>query len=202
MKLLDENTQRLRMHLDLLSQIEPTGMNFLTCYLDTGDGRWQAWESFRSMQLKYRKTLSERNQIDFDHASKMIEVFLDSHDTKTDSIMIFCRGILGGQYFLSIPVSEPLGNKIIFRSTPSVTALASLVKRHLDENAAEQWNIHLNLEKDVHDIHQGLLLNKHIERDENSYALIQDEQNWPAGAPVELQARNESLPSISLDLVA
>ncbi|NNJ92377.1 MAG: hypothetical protein HKP55_11940, partial [Gammaproteobacteria bacterium] len=58
MKSLDENTKRLRMHLDLLSQIEPTGVNFLTCYLDTSGSRWQTQASFRSMQSRYRQTLS------------------------------------------------------------------------------------------------------------------------------------------------
>jgi hypothetical protein len=202
MKSLDENTKRLSMDLDLLSQIESTGVNFLTCHLDTSGSRWQTQASFRRMHSKYRHLLSERNKIDFDHAVKMIEVFLESYDAKTDSIIVFCRGILGGQYFLSIPVHEPLGNRIIFRSTPSVTTLTSLIQNHLDENATEHWNINLKLDEDAHDIKQGLLLNKHLERDENSYSLTHDEQNWPAGVPVLLQRRKHTMPLNSLDLVA
>ena len=202
MKSLDENTKRLSMHLGLLSQIEPTDVNFLTCLLDTRGERRQIQSRFRSMQSKFRQTLSGRNRIDFDHAVKMIEVFLESHDTKENSIMIFCRGILGGQYFLTIPLSEPLENQIIFRPTPAVATLSSLVKHPLEENSAEHWNINLNIEEDVHVIDQGVPLNKHLERDENSYSMTHDESNWPAGAPVTLQASNQNRTVNSLDLVA
>ena len=207
MKPLDKNTRDLRMHLDLLSQIEPTDLNFMTCCLDTRGGRLQAQASFRKMQLSYRQTLSERNKIDFDHAAKMIEVFLESFEAKSDSIMIFCRGILGGQYFLTIPVYESLDNKIIFRSTPSVSALSSLVKQQQDENFAKHWHPNLHLEEDVHYANEGLLLNRHLERDENSYSLAPDEQPhdeemWPAGAPVALQDKKQNIPVNSLDLVA
>ncbi|NNJ91931.1 MAG: hypothetical protein HKP55_09665 [Gammaproteobacteria bacterium] len=154
------------------------------------------------MQSKYRQTLSERNKIDFDHAVKMIEVFLESFDAKVDSIMIFCRGILGGQYFLSIPVSMPVTNKIILQSTPSVAGLARLVKHHLDDTASQHWNINFNSEESVSDINQALLLNRHLERDENSYTLAHDENSWRAGVPVALQDRKNTMPLNSLDLVA
>jgi len=203
MKSIDENTKHLGMHLELLSQIEPTDVNFLTCYLDTSGSRWQTQANFRKMQLSYRQTLSERNKIDFDHAAKMIEVFLESFDSKSDALMIYCRGILGGQYFLSIPVYEPLDNKIIFRSTPSVTTLTNLVKQQLNENAEMHWNINVHLEEDEHHNHPGLPLNRHLERDENSYSLlIDDEQNWPAGTPVALQNSKQGTHNHSLDLVA
>ena len=202
MKTLDENTKRLRIDLDLLSQIEPTDVNFLTCYLDTSGSHWQTQASFRSMQSRYRQTLCERSKIDFDHAAKMIEVFLESYEAKTDSIMIFCRGILGGQYFLTIPVSIQLDNKIILQATPSLTDLAKLVKHYLDVNASQHWNIILNSEQSMPDINQALLLNKHLERDENSYALAHDEHNWSAGLPVALQSRKKAMPFNSLNLVA
>ncbi len=203
MKSINEQSKHLGMHLELLSQIEPTDINFLSCYLDTTGSRWQTQANFRKMQLSYRQTLSERNKIDFDHAAKMIEVFLESFEAKSDAIMIYCRGILGGQYFLSIPVSETLDNKIIFRSTPSVSTLSRLVKRQLDENAGKQWNVNLHFEEDVHDINQVLLLNKHLEKDENCYSLmLDDELNWPAGPPVALQDKIQRHPDSSLDLVA
>jgi len=202
MKMLDENTKRLGMHLDLLSQIEPTDVNFLTCYLDTSGSRWQTQASFRSMQSRYRQTLCQRSKIDFDHAVKMIEVFLESYEAKSDSIMIFCRGILGGQYFLTIPVSTPLDNKIILQATPSLTDLARLVKHHLDNKASQHCNINFNSEQSMPDNNQALLLNKHLEKDENSYALADDENNWPAGVPVALQDRKNAMPLNSLDLVA
>ena len=202
MKSLDENTKRLNMHLGLLSQIEPTDVNFLTCFLDTSGDRRQIQARFISMQSKFRQTLSGRNLIDFDHAVKMIEVYLENYDTKANSIMIFCRGILGGQYFLTIPLSEHLDNQIIFRPTPSISTLASLVKHRLEENSSEHWNINVILEDNAHVINQDLTINKHLERDENSYSLTHDEMDWPSGAPVALQARNQNIPANSLDLVA
>lgn len=202
MKSLEQNTKDLRMQLALLAQIEPTDVNFLTCHLDTRGGRLQAQASFRKMQLSYRQTLSERNKIDFDHAAKMVEVFLESFEAKSDSIMIYCRGILGGQYFLTIPVLEPLDNKIIFRSTPSITTLASLIKQQHDKNVTKHLPVTLHLEEDMHDVNQGLLMNRHLERDENSYSLEHDEQRWPAGAPVALQGKKQIMLVNSLDLVA
>jgi len=202
MKSVDVNSKHLGMHLELLTQIEPTDVNFLTCFLDTRGNRWQTQANFRKMQSRYRLTLSERNKVDFDHAAKMIEVFLESFEAKSDAIMIFCRGILGGQYFLSIPVSVPLGNKIFFRPTPSVSTLAQLVKQQLDKTAEIRWNINLHLEEDMHEVNQGQLLNRHLEKDENSYSLEPDEQIWPAGIPLALQGNKQRNSNHSLDLVA
>ena len=194
------NQTSLETHLELLSQIEPTDVNFLTCYLDTRGSRWQTQANFRNMQLTYRQTLSDRQQVDFDHAVKMVEVFLESLDENTESIMIFCRGILGGQYFLTIPMPVPLGNSIVFQSTPAIMGLTEMLEHDHDTKPGQHWNINLQLNKS-RDYHHQALSGRHLESDENSYTLAHDEHNWPAGIPVALRDPKAALPVKSVDLM-
>lgn len=194
------NHTSLETNLELLSQIEPTDVNFLTCYLDTRGSRWQTQANFRNMQLTYRQSLSDSQRVDFDHAVKMVEVFLESLDDNIESIMIFCRGILGGQYFLTIPMPVPLGNSIVFQSTPAILGLSEILKQDDDTQSGQPWNINLQLNK-AQDYHHQALVGRHLESDENSYSLAQDEQNWPAGVPVALRAQKAKLPASSVDLM-
>jgi hypothetical protein len=204
MNKLHENPTQLLKEFNLLSRIEPTGINFLTCYLDASGGRWPTQSSFRNMQLNYRNTLSESNKVNFDNAAKMVETYLESIDAKTESIIIFSRGILGGQYFQAIPVSCPLAHRLYFSSKPVVSGLIKSINYHQDKNTMQHWNINLHFDEDAHEDHQLLMLNKHLESDEVSYSMAPDNQEvWPSGMPLALQRKAASNHKInSLNLLA
>ena len=108
--------------LDILANIEPTESNFLTCYLDLRGGRKQALTVFRRMKKNLRNKLDSRQKVDFEHAVKMIEDHLNVVRSKSSSIMVFCRSILGGQFFQALPLSLPLGNRLFFQPKPRVDA--------------------------------------------------------------------------------
>jgi hypothetical protein len=108
--------------LDLLANIEPTESNFLTCYLDLRGGRKHALTVFRRMKKNLRDKLDARQKIDFEHAVKMIEDHLNVARSKSSSIMVFCRSILGGQFFQALPISLPLGNRLFFQPKPRIDA--------------------------------------------------------------------------------
>lgn len=198
-----DNQTGIQRQFELLLHIEPTGVNFLTCSLDTQGNRIQARAILKQMQLSYRQTLSNRQQrVDFDHALKMVEVYMESHDNHIKSILIFCRGIIGGQFFMAIPLSVYVGNSIRFQSTPAIKQLHEIVKQESDKNIRQYWNTNFHWEEDSREYNQGLLTRKHLESDEISYSLAHDELQWPEGSPVMLRNKAGRLPINSFDEAA
>ena len=110
----------LSLKFDLLANVEPTESNFLTCYLDIGRGRRQALSVFRRLKKNLKNKLDARQIVDFEHAVKMVEDHLSVMASKSHSIMIFCRSILGGQFFQAIPMSQKLGNRLFFQPKPKI----------------------------------------------------------------------------------
>lgn len=113
---------------DSLSRVKPTGLNFVTCYLDFTKGRFQARQAFRKIQSKYRKVITENSLKDYDSAVKMIDTYLESVADRKRSVVIFSRGILGKQYFLTIPLSYHVKEGIYLRTRPVLKGLQYLIE--------------------------------------------------------------------------
>jgi hypothetical protein len=202
MNLLIDNKSELQTQLELLASIEPTDVNFLTCHLDTTVDRSQVQMAFRRLQLSHRKTLNSRQLVDFDHAVKMVEDFLEKLDNNTPSIMIFCRSILGGQFFSSIPLTSRLANKLFFQTTPAVAELVDQLKPLKPGifTCSRKESLHQEVRQTSGSQRAPMAL--HIEKDENSYSLAGNSDDWPAGPPLALQCGKGKMPGRSLDLVA
>ena len=201
MNQLLDNTGVLNKQVELLASIEPTGMNFLTCYLDTRGDRRQVQQAFRRLQMSYRHKLNAREKTDFEHAVKMVDVYLENLDSKVSSVAVFSRGILGGQFFLAIPLAEQRGSQLIFQNTPSISLLLELQESDSDISAAQDWLIYLQQNAAGAEGRKKAVLEHTIEKDDSSYSIADNRDVWPAGPPLALQqpARH---PGSSLDLVA
>ena len=135
-----DKSRALLKSAELLAQIESTGVNFLTCSIDTSCGQRQALNHFRNMAVIYRKTLSHNQLTDFDHAAKMVETYLQDQTLSVKGILFFSRGILGGQYFEAIPVHMRLDNRLFFSSAPIISTLLESIYDQRYRESMVHWN--------------------------------------------------------------
>jgi len=186
MNLVINKQSKLRMQLKLLASIEPTDVNFLTCYLDTSTGKIQAQSKFRQIKKRFRQKLDARQQIDFDHAARMVEDQLANLDSRIKSVTIFCRSILGGQFFLVMPVAIPLGNRFFFQAKPAIQKLRRALEKSQILTAGQAAMKMLQAGSNSHVETRKSLISRDIAIDVDSYSITESSgmatNNLPASA--------------------
>jgi len=180
----------LQEQLNLLASIEPTDVGFLSCYLDLHQGKQKALADFAAMQEAVRQDLSESERVDFAHALKMTADIIETLPAETRSVAIFCRGILGGQFFLSLPLAVQMNSHLSFDRVPDLLPLVNLSLeqgQYLVATVTQSWMQLLQVDLGVVSEKSWSTLPRRIETDEFSYHLSSNSGTRSRRSPLVTQ---------------
>ncbi len=168
------SNSELQDQLELLASIEATDVAFLSCYLDLRQGKEAALEEFSRLQNSLRKNIHESETIDFDNAVKMTMDILTTLNSPAQSVAIFCRGILGGQFMLSLPLGLPIENRVSFKQMPDIFPLVNV---HLEQGyflvatIANSWMQVSKMDLGTMSARQWATISRRVEADSLTYQI-------------------------------